>query len=138
MSLVDTQALGLPGPSMLEVVALAGGRVPEYGVVYRGDVQILDDTLDPGWDAVDTLAVGENHCDLIGNDVLVWDWSGICDSLTLILLSWGIAGTPPLEGTVTSHTPKSFLVIGLALTSQLSASLSHDAPRNFFSRRNTY
>jgi hypothetical protein len=64
VSLVDTQTLGLLGSGMFEVVALVGGRVPEYGVVYWGDVQILDDTFDPGWDSIDTLAVGENHCDL--------------------------------------------------------------------------
>lgn len=43
---------------------------------------------------------------------------------TLILLSWGIAGAPLTAGTVTSQTPKSFFVIGWAVTSQLSASFS--------------
>lgn len=47
------------------------------------------------------------------------------DRLALILLSWGIAGVPCTAGTVTSHTPKLFFVMGLALLSQLSASLSN-------------
>ena len=46
------------------------------------------------------------------------------DVFTLILLSWGIAATPFFAGTVTFQTPKLFFVMGLALTSQLSASLS--------------
>lgn len=140
VSLVDTQALGLLGPAMLEGVALVGGRVPEYSVVYRGDVQVLDDSLDPGWDSVDTLAAGENHCDLIGMPCKygIEGWNEICGSLTLILLSWGIAGAPPFAGTVTFHTPKSSLVIVLALTSQESASLNIDTPNSIVSRRSTY
>lgn len=46
------------------------------------------------------------------------------DMLTLILLSWGIAAAPSFAGTVTFQMPKLFFVMGLALTSQLSASLS--------------
>lgn len=46
------------------------------------------------------------------------------DVFTLILLSWGIAATPFFAGIVTFQTPKLFFVMGLALTSQLSASLS--------------
>jgi hypothetical protein len=51
------------------------------------------------------------------------------DRLTLILLLWGIAAAPSFAGTVTSQTPKSFFVMGLALGSQLSASLSQIVPK---------
>lgn len=49
----------------------------------------------------------------------------VLEILALILLSWGMAGPPALAGTVTVQTPKLSLVIVLALTSQLSASLSN-------------
>jgi hypothetical protein len=45
--------------------------------------------------------------------------------LALILLSCGMAGLPLTAETVTSHTPKLFFAMGLALLSQLSASLSN-------------
>jgi hypothetical protein len=44
--------------------------------------------------------------------------------LALILLSWGIAGLPLTAGIVSSHTPKLFFAIGLALLSHLSARIS--------------
>lgn len=65
MSLVDTQALGLLGTGVLEVVTFVGGRVPEDGIVDRGDAEILDDALDPCGDSVDAFSVGEDQGDLV-------------------------------------------------------------------------
>lgn len=64
--LVDPQALGLLGPRMLKAVLLVRGRVPEDGVVGWRDAEVLYDPLDPCWDAIDTFAAGEHHCDLFG------------------------------------------------------------------------
>lgn len=127
MSLVDSQALGLLRTGVLEAVTFVGGRVPEDGVVDWGDTEILHDALDPCWDSVDAFSVGEYECDLVdGVNRRARNTSGveILNERTLILLWWGMAGTPALDGTVTSQIPNSFLVMGLALTSQLSASLS--------------
>jgi hypothetical protein len=49
---------------VLEGVSLAGGWVPEDGVVVGRDVEVLHDPFDPCWDAIDALAAGENHGDL--------------------------------------------------------------------------
>lgn len=62
---------------------------------------------------------------LAGHPSQIYVWiENIGGVRTLILLWWGMAGAPALDGTVTSQIPKLFLVMGLALTSQLSASLS--------------
>lgn len=64
MSLVDAQTLWLLGPGMLEGVALICGRIPEDSVVDWRDVEILHDSLDPYWEAIDALSTGQNHGDL--------------------------------------------------------------------------
>lgn len=49
---------------MLEGVALICGRIPEDSVVDWRDVEILHDSLDPYWEAIDALSTGQNHGDL--------------------------------------------------------------------------
>ena len=47
---VDTRALGLGRSLVLPDVLL--GRVPEAGVVYGGDIEVLGHSGDPGWQAL--------------------------------------------------------------------------------------
>ncbi len=51
---------------------------------------------------------------------------------TLTLLLWGIAVWPSLAGSVTSHTPKSSLFIGVASRSQLSVRKRYDTVLSLF------
>jgi hypothetical protein len=54
MSFVDLEPLDTLGRmAMLELIRLLFGRVPESSVVNGGDVEILSDPLDPGWQPVD-------------------------------------------------------------------------------------
>jgi len=54
MSFVDLETLDAFGRmAMLELIRLLFGRVPESSVVNRGNVEILSDALDPGWQPVD-------------------------------------------------------------------------------------
>ena len=62
---VDTRALGLGRSLVLPDVLL--GRVPEAGVVYGGDIEVLGHPGDPGWQAlVARMVVGydEGYLDL--------------------------------------------------------------------------
>lgn len=46
-----------------------------------------------------------------------------------------MAGLPFLAGRVTSHTPKPFLDIGVAVTSQLSAGFSEVLPKHEYRKQ---
>lgn len=64
MGLVDTCTGGLGRTLILELVSLRRGRVPEPGLIDRGHGQILGDSGDPGRDALDARARGQDHGDL--------------------------------------------------------------------------
>lgn len=65
VSLVDLQTLnGVGRVSMLELVGVLGGRVPEPSVINRRNVKILSDAFDPRWEAVDHLAARRRHGNL--------------------------------------------------------------------------
>lgn len=54
MSFVDLESLDTFGRmAMLELIRLLFRRVPESSVVNGGDVEILSDPLNPGWQPVD-------------------------------------------------------------------------------------
>ena len=70
---VDTCALGLGRPLVLPDVLL--GRVPEAGIVYGGDVEVLGHSGDPGGEALlARMVVGDDERDLdlgvVGNSGL--------------------------------------------------------------------
>ena len=57
---VDTRALGLGRSLVLPDVLL--GRVPEAGVVYGGDIEVLSHSCDPGWQALlARMVVGDDE-----------------------------------------------------------------------------
>lgn len=62
MGLVDLQTLNavLRVPS-LELVRLLLWRVPETAVVDGGDVQVLSDSVNPGWDSVNRATGWQGH-----------------------------------------------------------------------------
>jgi hypothetical protein len=54
MSFVDLEPFDtISRMAMLELIRLLFRRVPESSVVDGRDVEILSDTLDPGWEPVD-------------------------------------------------------------------------------------
>ena len=117
MGLVDACTLGLWWPFVLPYILM--GRVPEAGIVYGGDVEVLGHAGDPGGKALlASMIVGDDKRHLgvsISSDLFFLHHH----KRTLILESWGMVGCPSLPGTVTSKTPKSFLVMGVASRSQL-------------------
>lgn len=62
MGLVDLETCGLGRGLVLPLVLF--GRVPEDSIVRGRDAQVLSDTLNPGWEAIDTGAVRLDHRDL--------------------------------------------------------------------------
>lgn len=62
MGLIDLETGGLWRGLVLPMVLFGG--VPEDGVVRGRDAQVLGDTLDPGWEAIDTGTVRFDHRDL--------------------------------------------------------------------------
>lgn len=62
MGLIDLKTGRLRRGLVLPLVLLGG--VPEDGIVRGRDAQVLGDTLDPGWEAIDTGAVRLDHRDL--------------------------------------------------------------------------
>lgn len=53
---VDAEAGGFGRVGVFEGVAFLRGWVPEYGVEFRGEGEVLRNVLDPGWEAVDVFA----------------------------------------------------------------------------------
>ena len=62
--LVYAHIIGLGRSRVLELVLLGLGRVPEARLVNGGDVEVLRDALDPGWDTLNALPMGKNQRDL--------------------------------------------------------------------------
>lgn len=63
MGLVDFETGGFGWGLVLPLVLF--GRIPEDGIVRGRDAQVLSDTGDPGWKAIDTGTVRLDHRDLV-------------------------------------------------------------------------
>lgn len=64
MGFIHSNALGLLGPWVLEMIFLRWWRVPKMCVVCYGDIQVLGHVLDPSREPIYTFGIWENQGDL--------------------------------------------------------------------------